>query len=62
MNSIEEAKAAVERGETVHWKNHAYSLRKDSRGEWWVDCVNRFTSPLNGHKPEDFYAERSLGR
>lgn len=56
MKTIEEAKAAVERGETVHWKNSGYTLRKDKRGEWWVDCCNGFVTPLNGHKPEDFHA------
>lgn len=55
MQTIEEAQAAVERGESVHWKNFGYSLRKDRHGEWWVDCVNGFVAPLKGHKPEDFF-------
>ncbi len=55
MKTIEEVKAAVERGEKVHWKNSGYTLRKDKRGEWWVDCCNGFVTPLNGHKPEDFH-------
>jgi hypothetical protein len=60
MKTIEEAKAAVERGETVHWKNSGYTLRKDQRGEWWVDCCNGFVTPLNGHKPEDFHTANDL--
>jgi hypothetical protein len=55
MKTIEEAKIAVEKGETVHWKNIGYKLRKDSQDDWWVDCSNGFVTPLKGHKAEDFF-------
>ncbi len=56
METIESAKAAVERGQTVHWKTNAYALKKFPRGDWWVVCLNGHVAPLHGHKPEDFYA------
>jgi len=55
VQTIEELKQAVERGETVHWKNEAYALRKYGSGDWYVVCINGYVSPLNGHKPEDFF-------
>ena len=55
MTTLNQAKEAVERGHPVHWKSDAYTLRKDSRGEWWVDSITGFVTPLRGHKPEDFY-------
>ena len=55
MTTLNQAKEAVERGHAVHWKSDAYTLRKDSRGEWWVDSITGFVTPLRGHKPEDFY-------
>lgn len=54
MKTIEEVKAAVERGETVHWKSLAYTVRKDKHGDWWVDCITGFVTPMRGHKAEDF--------
>ena len=55
MTTLNQAREAVEQGHTVHWKSDAYTLRKDSRGEWWVDSITGFVTPLRGHKPEDFY-------
>jgi hypothetical protein len=55
MTTINQAKVAVEQGHTVHWKSDAYTLRKDSKGEWWVDSITGFVTPLSGDKPEDFY-------
>lgn len=53
--TIEQAQAHVEKGQTVHWQTPAYTLRKDSKGGWWVVCLNGHVAPLNGHKAEDFY-------
>ena len=61
--TLDEIKAAVESGETVHWSNSSYTVRKDSAGQWLVVCAR------NGHcagltwrdgrtmdyKPADFY-------
>jgi hypothetical protein len=59
METIVEAKAAVERGQTVHWKTNAYELKKYARGDWWVVCLNGHVAPINGHNAEDFYAAES---
>jgi hypothetical protein len=53
--TIEQAQDAVSKGQTVHWHNPAYTLRKDSKGGWWVDCINGHVAPLQGYKSEDFY-------
>lgn len=34
--TLDEIKAAVERGETVHWVNHGYTVIKDSIGQWLI--------------------------
>lgn len=62
MQTIEQTKEAVEKGQTVHWHSPAYTLRKDSKGRWWVDCTNGHIAPLLGHKPEDFYIAKSKGQ
>jgi hypothetical protein len=55
MMTLNQIKQAVEQGHTVHWKTNAYKLWKDSRGNWWVNSVTGFVTPLKGHKTEDFY-------
>jgi hypothetical protein len=61
MMTLDQAKDAIEQGHTVHWKSEAYKLRRDSRGDWWVDSVTGFVTPLRGHKPEDlFLAKRAV--
>lgn len=55
MKTIEEAKAAVDQGKTVHWKTEAYTLKKYRNGDYWVVCVNGHVAPIDGHKAEDFY-------
>lgn len=55
MMTLNQIKQAVEQGHTVHWKTNAYTLWKDSRGNWWVNSVTGFVTPLKGHKTEDFF-------
>ena len=62
MTTINQAKEAVEQGHTVHWKSDAYTLRKDSKGEWWVDSITGFVTPLSGDKPEDFYIGKNSAK
>jgi len=57
MNTIEQVKEAVESGQTVYWSSRSYKLRKDPKGEWWIDCSNGYITPLNGHRAEDFFTE-----
>ena len=40
---LEEIKAAVLAGRTVHWKNGAYRVVHDSVGQWLIKCE------FNGH-------------
>ena len=61
--NLEEIKASVESGETVHWANDQYRVIKTDNGGWLVMC------DINGHciglthvdgvtmngKEEDFY-------
>ena len=63
--NLDEIKAAVERGETVHVGNDAYEVVKDKLGQWLIVCrLNGYTIGLtwldgvtmNG-KPEEFYAK-----
>jgi hypothetical protein len=60
MMTLDQAKDAIERGHTVHWKSEAYTLRRDSRGDWWVDSVTGFVTPLRDHKAEDFYLAKMV--
>ena len=59
MTTLNQAKEAAEQGHPVHWKSDAYTLRKDSQGDWWVDSITGFVTPLRGHKPEDFYVGKN---
>lgn len=65
--SLAEIKAAVERGETVHWQNGLYSVIKDNIGQWLVRCssnghcwglTHRDQVTVNG-KPEQFYTKKT---
>lgn len=61
--TLQEIKAAVLDGKTVHWKSDAYEVTRDKVGQWFIVC--RFNGSLSGltwadgktmsEKPEDFY-------
>lgn len=38
MNAIQ-IKRAVDKGLTVHWKNNAYTVIKDSIGQYLIKCA-----------------------
>lgn len=60
--NLDEIKAAVDAGQTVHWANRSYRVVKDSIGQWLIKCDNGYCIGLtwrdgvtvNG-KPEDFF-------
>ena len=61
--NLEEIKAAVEAGKTVHWSNTLYVVIKDSIGQWLIKCTDndhcvglthRDGVTMNG-KPEEFF-------
>lgn len=63
--TLDEIKAAVEAGETVHWANDGYTVVKDNLGQWLIVCgSNGYTVGLtwrdgvtvNGDAA-DFYTE-----
>jgi hypothetical protein len=63
--TLDEIKAAVERGETVHWANTGYRVIKDSIGQWLIICDHNQSCigltwmdgvTMNG-KPEDFFVK-----
>ena len=64
--NLDEIKAAVEDGQTVHWANDGYTVVKDELGQWFIlyidgDAIGltwRDGTTLNG-KPEEFYVEQS---
>ena len=41
--NLEEIKASVESGQTVHWASQAYRIIKDDVGQWLIQC------DINGH-------------
>ena len=59
---LDEIKAAVEAGKTVHWANADYTVVKDGLGQWLVCHIHghaigltwRDGATLNGN-PEEFY-------
>jgi hypothetical protein len=65
--TLDEIKAAVEAGKTVHWSNEGYTVIKDSLGQWlivhkdmtigltWRDGVT-----MNGEPEEFFIAEEEF--
>jgi hypothetical protein len=61
--NLDEIKAAVLAGETVHWASEAYRVIRDSVGQWLIvcdmngDCTGltwRDGVTVNG-KPEQFF-------
>lgn len=38
--TLSEIKAAVQAGKAVHWKNEAYRVTCDSKGQWHIACGN----------------------
>ena len=36
--TLEQIKAAVESGQTVHWVNDGYRVVKDNLGQWLIVC------------------------
>ncbi len=36
--NLEQIKAAVENGKTVHWSNNNYRVIKDCVGQWLIVC------------------------
>ena len=61
--TLEQIKAAVDNGHTVHWMNPGYKVIKDQRGEYQIvftpnnHCIgltHRDGVTLNG-KPTEFY-------
>lgn len=65
--SLEEIKAAVEAGKTVHWASRIYRVVKDSLGQWLILCdMNSYCIGLtwrdgvtmNG-KPEEFFIDEN---
>ena len=37
--NLEEIKAAVEAGHTVHWATESYRVVKDNIGQWLIHCT-----------------------
>lgn len=65
--NLDEIRAAVERGETVHWANDGYTVHKDGHGQWLIQCDWNLSCigltwndgvTMNG-RPEDFYVDMS---
>lgn len=64
--TLEEIKAAVDEGKTVHWANEGYKVVKGANGEYLVcftannHCIGltwRDGKTLNG-KPDEFFIRR----
>lgn len=63
MSSLEEIKAAVDAGSTVHWKSSLYRVVNNGKGDYFIQCTTNGHcigltwadgTTLNG-KPEEFY-------
>lgn len=61
--TLDEIKAAVESGQTVHWANENYRVIHDDTGQWLIMCDSnkscigltwRDGATMNG-EPEQFY-------
>jgi len=37
--TLDEIKAAVQQGKTVHWASDAYNVIQDNIGQWLVHCT-----------------------
>ena len=66
---LEEIKASVESGETVHWANTAYRVIKANNGGWLVICdTNGYCIGLthldgvtmNGEEEDFFIGEKNV--
>ena len=64
--TLDEIKAAVLAGRTVHWCNDSYTVLQDLRGSWYItfrgdDCIALTWNDgvtLSG-RPSDFYEATS---
>jgi len=63
--TIQEIKAAVDSGKTVHWSNTGYVVIKDRCGHYYIKCVSNDSyigltwtdgTTLNGKEAEFFLA------
>lgn len=59
--TLDEIKAAVRRGDTVHWCNPGYTVIVDSTDSWYISHSSNAIGltwqdgvTMNGH-PDDFY-------
>jgi hypothetical protein len=68
--NLEEIKASVESGQTVHWANQAYRIIKDNVGQWLIKCdINdhcigltwRDGVTMNGEEEQFFVADNATG-
>ena len=56
FTTLDEVKAAVESGSTVHWKSTSYTVRKGSDGDYRIDCANGNVAFLGkDYKAQDFF-------
>ena len=67
--NIEDIKTAVDAGESVHWANTGYVVRKDSLGQYLIvylpngsaiGLTNRAGTQLNGAEGEFFIADTEI--
>jgi len=68
--NLEEIKASVESGQTVHWASQAYRIIKDDVGQWLIQCdINGYCIGLtwrdgvtmNGEEEQFFVAAKAKG-
>jgi len=61
--TLDEIKAAVDNGHTVHWSHDGYEVVHCDNGEWLIHCLSNSScigltwqdgTTMNG-KPEDFF-------
>lgn len=69
--TLDEIKAAVESGKTVHWASTAYRVIKDSIGQWLIICDHNRSCigltwmdgvTVNGRPDEFFIATKETPR
>ena len=65
--TLDQIKAAVDAGKTVHWANTGYQLIKDSVGQWLIHCTfndcywgltHRDGKTMNGREDQFFIAPK----
>lgn len=59
MLTLEAAKVAVKRGETIHWKNYGYTLILKS-GDLYVRCDNGHITPITKCEHSDLFSASPL--